>query len=92
MSGTLPSTLEVTSTVVIEPWNVVLLNDDWHTFDEVISQLLKAVKCSIEVAKAITWEVHTKGRSICYTGPKERCELVASILEEIDLKVKLERA
>ena len=27
---------------------VILYNDDWHTFDEVIAQLIKAVHCSFE--------------------------------------------
>jgi ATP-dependent Clp protease adaptor protein ClpS len=29
---------------------VVLYNDDWHTFDEVIAQLIIAVKCTYEQA------------------------------------------
>ena len=90
--GTQAEPLEGTSTVVLEPWNVVLLNDDWHTFDEVIVQLVRATGCSTDTAQAIAWDVHTKGEAICYTGPRERCEFVASILEEIDLRVRLERA
>lgn len=87
---TLPESREKTSQVVIEPWNVILLNDDWHTFEEVIIQLIKATGCSIEKAQEITWNVHTEGEAVCYSGPKERCEHVASILEEIDLAVKLQ--
>lgn len=86
------SVLEYSSTIVIEPWNAILLNDDWHTFDEVILQIIKAIKCSPQKAAAITLEVHNKGEAICYTGPKERCEHVASILEEIDLDVRIERS
>ena len=80
------------STVVIEPWHVILLNDDWHTFDEVIVQVMKATRCSLDQAQAITWDVHSKGQALCYTGPRERCELVASVLEEIGLRVRLEQA
>jgi ATP-dependent Clp protease adapter protein ClpS len=90
--ATKPALLEENSTLVIEPWNVVLLNDDVHTFEEVIIQLIKATRCSIEAAQAITWDVHSKGEAVCYSGPKERCELVASILEEIDLRIRLEPA
>jgi len=88
--STQPSTLERNSTFVIEPWNVVLLNDDWHTFEEVIVQLVKAIRCSLEQAESIAWEAHSKGEAVCYSGPRERCELVAGILEEIDLRVRLE--
>ncbi|MDI6801281.1 MAG: ATP-dependent Clp protease adaptor ClpS [Thermodesulfovibrionales bacterium] len=86
------STLTYSSAFVIEPWNVILLNDDWHTFEEVIAQLIKAIKCTMQKASEIAWEVHTKGEAVCYTGPKERCELVASILEEIELGVRIERS
>ncbi len=89
--STRTSPCENTSAFVIEPWNVILVNDDWHTFDEVIAQLLKATGCSLEQAREITWQVHTEGEAICYSGPRERCEHVASILEEIELRVRLER-
>ena len=35
--------LASTTNVVIEPWLVVLLNDEVHTFDEVIVQLRQAL-------------------------------------------------
>lgn len=85
------SVLDYSSTFVIEPWNVILLNDDWHTFDEVIIQLIRAIKCTPQKAAEIAMEVHTAGEALCYAGPKERCEHVASILEEIDLGVRIER-
>jgi ATP-dependent Clp protease adapter protein ClpS len=91
MAGTKTSVMEYSSTVVIEPWNVILLNDDWHTFDEVILQLMKAIKCTPRKGYEIALEVHTRGEALCYTGPKERCEHVASILEEIDLGVRIEQ-
>ena len=84
--------LESTTNVVIEPWIVVLLNDDHHTFDEVIMQLTKATGCSTDRAGEIAMEVHNDGSSICFSGSRERCELVASILEEIALRVRLEPA
>ena len=84
--------LESTTNVVIDPWLVVLLNDEIHTFDEVITQLVRATGCSTDRAEEIAMEVHTQGSSICFTGSMERCELVASILEEINLRVRLEPA
>lgn len=79
-----------TSRVTIEPWNVILGNDDWHTFEEVIIQLVRATSCSVEKAAKIAYEVHTLGEAICYTGSRERCELVAEILLEIKLSVRVE--
>ncbi|HED37446.1 MAG TPA: hypothetical protein ENI76_04270, partial [Ignavibacteria bacterium] len=36
---------------------VVLYNDDWHTFDEVIYQLIKAVHCTYGKARTHAFEV-----------------------------------
>ena len=80
-----------TSKYVMEPWNVILLNDDYHGFDEVIIQLIKATGCTQDQAAKIAWDVHNLGEAVCYSGPKERCEHVAAILEEIKLKVRLDR-
>jgi len=90
--ATKTSPLVGTSRILIEPWNVILLNDDFHDFDEVIYQLVLATSCRMEVAEAIAWEAHSKGEAVCFTGSRERCELVASVLEEIDLRVRLEKA
>lgn len=92
MAETETLNLQIPSTVVIEPWNVVLLNDDWHTFDEVIFQLMKATNCSRQQAEDIAWEAHKRGEAICFSGPRERCEHVAQILEEIDLGIRIEKA
>jgi ATP-dependent Clp protease adapter protein ClpS len=90
--STRESLLEETSSLVIEPWNVILLNDDWHTFEEVIAQLMLATGCAAEMAAQIAWHAHNEGEAVCFTGPRERCEHVASVLEEIDLGVRLEKA
>ena len=68
---------------------VVLYNDDWHTFDEVINQLIKAVHCSFEKARAHAFEVHIKGKSIVFTGQLKECLKVSSILEEIALTTEI---
>lgn len=70
-------------------WKVVLLNCDCHTFDEVERQLMKAIRCSLGRARALSWEVHSQGAAVVYEGPRERCEAVASALEDIRLRVKV---
>ena len=73
------------------PWNVILYNDDHHSFDAVIFQVQKATGVSLERAYEITMEAHHKGRAICYTGPLERCEHVADILRQIQLTVEIDQ-
>lgn len=68
---------------------VVLYNDDWHTFDEVILQLIKATGCTFEEARSHAFEVHVKGKSIVYSGSMKKCLKVSSILEEIALNTQI---
>jgi ATP-dependent Clp protease adapter protein ClpS len=68
---------------------VVLFNDDYHSFEEVITQLIKAVGCTFEEARDFTFEVHVKGQSIVFTGPMSRCLKVSSVLEEIALLTQI---
>ncbi|MCW8796566.1 MAG: ATP-dependent Clp protease adaptor ClpS, partial [Chlorobium sp.] len=74
----------------LDAYRVVLFNDEEHTFDEVILQIIKAIQCSRSKAEKHTWEVHTKGRSIVFAGPLPACLRVSSILEEIDLKTEIQ--
>ena len=69
---------------------VILFNDDWHTFDEVIHQLILAVKCSHKIAEKMAWTVHSEGKCNVYTGPMEECLYVSAVLEEIDLKTEID--
>lgn len=77
-------------TLVQDPAKVVLFNDDIHTFDEVIGQLIKATRCTEERAGALAWEVHTTGRAVVYSGELVRCVEVSGILEEIQLMTQIE--
>ncbi len=69
---------------------VILFNDDWHTFDEVINQIIKATGYNYEKAEAITYEVHNKGKAIVYSGELAKCIQVSSILEEIQLRTEIQ--
>ena len=70
-------------------WKVVLINCDCHSFDEVERQLLKAIRCTLSRARQIAWEVHTRGACVIYSGPRERCEAVAAVLEDVRLAVQV---
>ncbi len=69
--------------------HVLLYNDEWHTFDEVITQLILAIGCTMEVADSMAWDVHTKGVCKVYQGNIEKCLKVSGILEEIELKTEV---
>lgn len=73
-----------------EPAKVILFNDDVHTFEEVIGQLIKAIKCTQSKAEALAWEVHNNGKAVVYAGEMIKCVEVSSILEEIALMTQIE--
>ena len=68
---------------------VLLYNDEIHTFDEVITQVMKATGCSSSRAESIAWEVHTRGVSQVFEGELFECLVVSSILEEIALHTQV---
>ncbi len=69
---------------------VILFNDEWHSFDEVISQIMKATGKSLSEAEQLTLQVHNEGKAIVYDGDLSNCLKVSSILEEINLHTQIE--
>ena len=56
------------------PYNVIILNDDVHTFDYVIELLIKLFAHSLPTAKALATEIDARGRAVVYTTHKEKAE------------------
>jgi ATP-dependent Clp protease adaptor protein ClpS len=71
------------------PYMVVLYNDDWHTFEQVIVQIMKAIQCDFEKARGFAFEAHVKGKSIVFNGQLSECLKVSSILEIIALHTQI---
>ena len=80
----------IDETKLKEPVRAILFNDEVHTFDEVINQLIKALRCDHAKAEALTWEVHNTGKSCVYTGELTRCLEITRVLEEIELMTQIE--
>ena len=57
------------------PYNVVLLDDDEHTFDYVIAMLQQLFGYPREKGYQMALEVHTTGRCVVLTTTKEHAEL-----------------
>jgi ATP-dependent Clp protease adaptor protein ClpS len=71
---TKPVEREESRTRTIPPYNVILRNDDFHSFEFVIQVLRKALGVDEQKAFLLTEEAHTSGRAIVWTGPKEVAE------------------
>lgn len=67
------------------PWRVILFDDDIHTFEEVINQLVKALGCSTSHAEKLTFKVHNEGKAEVFEGSFEECFKVNGVLKEIQL-------
>src|SRR3954469_3524567 len=59
----------------LPPYNVVILNDEEHTFDYVIELLTKLFAHPLKAAVELTWRIHLTGRAVVYTTHKEKAEL-----------------
>jgi ATP-dependent Clp protease adaptor protein ClpS len=83
----MPGEQEATTTVVepevttdhqtrrLPPYNVVILNDEEHSFPYVIELLVKLFRHPLPKAEELTLRIHTSGRAIVYTTHKELAEL-----------------
>ena len=68
----------------------LLFNDDYHTFDEVIEQLMLAIRCSARRAEEMAWQVHNHGYAVVHVGALEDCLDISAILGEIDLRTEVQ--
>jgi ATP-dependent Clp protease adaptor protein ClpS len=80
-----PDIIEEETTDIGVESKVVLFNDEWHSFEEVIAQIIIATNCNFHTARGLTFEVHVKGKAIVFNGEIARCIKVSGILEEIGL-------
>ncbi len=57
------------------PYNVILLNDDDHTFEYVVAMCQKIFGYPLEKGLQLAAEVHVTKRCILWTGSLEQAEL-----------------
>jgi ATP-dependent Clp protease adaptor protein ClpS len=68
---------------------LVLFNDDYHTFDFVIEALMKVCKHSEEQAEQSAYIVHFNGKCSVKNGPEHKLRPMKEALIDRDLRVKL---
>ena len=77
---------------LLPPYNVILHNDDVHTFEDVARALHKVVGVSLKRGFELADIVHNNGNAIVATCSKEQAELYRDALEGYKLTVTIERA
>jgi ATP-dependent Clp protease adaptor protein ClpS len=63
------------------PWNVVVHNDPINLMDYVSKVFMRVFGYPLEKAERHMMEVHKLGRSILWTGPRERAEFFVQQLQ-----------
>ncbi len=74
-----------------KPWRVVVLNDPVNLMSYVVMVLRRLFGFSVEKARRHMLEVHTRGRSVVWTGSLEQAELYVQRLQQWQLTANLER-
>lgn len=74
------------------PWNVVVFNDPVNLMGFVTMVLRRIFGYSEEKATQLMLEVHHLGRSIVWTGPREKAELYVQQLQSFQLQASMQKA
>ena len=89
-SDTLTKTREDTSLDV--PWNVVVHDDPVNLMGYVTYVLMKIFGYDEKKAAILMMQVHKQGRSIVWTGQREKAEFYVQQLQSHQLKTSLEKS
>lgn len=74
------------------PWKVVVYNDPVNLMSFVTYAFRKVFSYPEERAHALMMEVHVKGKSIVWTGAREKAEFYVQQLQGLQLLAALKRA
>ncbi|MCW1883908.1 ATP-dependent Clp protease adapter ClpS [Luteolibacter flavescens] len=89
MSDTLTELREDVS--LDQPWNVVVHDDPVNLMEYVTWVFMKVLGCPENRATKLMMEVHTRGRSIVWSGEREKAEFYTQQLQAHQLKTSLEK-
>lgn len=74
---TRPETDQDRQTRLLPPYHVILLNDDHHSMEFVVTVLARVFGYATERCVQLMLTAHHSGRSVVWTGAKEVAELKA---------------
>ena len=89
MAGTQTRTEEKTALDV--PWNVVVHDDPVNLMGYVTRVFMKVFGYPEQRAETLMMEVHTQGRSVVWTGDRERAEHYTHQLHACQLQATMEK-
>jgi len=87
---TSPAPDTATEHALTQPWRVVVLNDPVNLMSYVVLVFKKVFGFDDTKATKHMLEVHERGRSVVWTGPRENAEAYAYTLQQWHLNAVLE--
>ncbi len=72
-------------------WKVVIYNNDYNTFDEVMNVLMKATGCDLQEAYIESWETHQYGKAAVHFSNKEECDEAANIIRKVGIRAEVSK-
>jgi ATP-dependent Clp protease adapter protein ClpS len=64
-------------------WMVVIHDNDFNAFDEVVEVIMRSTGCGTEEAIIEAWEAHTFGKAAVHFSGRDECEIVAVMISSI---------
>jgi ATP-dependent Clp protease adaptor protein ClpS len=68
---------------------VTLFNDNYHTFDEVVNQIMLAIGAGEKEAFRLAYIADSRGSVVVYAGDINECVRVSDVLGAIGLKTTI---
>ena len=72
-----------------EGWAVILYDDNVHVRDDVVRQVMKALRCGNSIAEGIVSRVEKQGKGVVTIAEYTAAKRTEDILREINLKTEL---
>ncbi len=85
-----PASQKKTAPLAASPWSVVVLNDPVNLMSYVVLVFKRVLGFDDQRARKHMLEVHQKGRSIVWSGERERAEAYAHTLQTWQLSAQIE--
>ncbi len=92
MSESDTATLTRSQTALDVPWNVVVLDDPVNLMEYVTWVLMKVFGHPKAKAKRMMMEIHTRGKSVVWSGGRERAEHFVQLLHSHQLRATMEKS
>lgn len=74
-----------------DQWLVTVYNNDTNTYEEVMTVLMVATKCTAEEAYIEAWEIDHFGQCVVHRASEDVCNSVAEIIGTIGIRTEVSK-